>query len=109
MLDYINYQPDLYPCSCVFGTVISIELYLSLQLSFFVFCNSDYDYKQDMAKAVLAAAKGGYEKIMRCILQKDETVLLEELPDCNGNCLLVEAMTEGLSSLFQVCNVPLML
>ena len=64
---------------------------------------SDYDDKQDMAQALLAAARGGYIKIMRSILQKDESVMIEELSDCNENCVLVEAMTEGLSSLFEVC------
>lgn len=59
-----------------------------------------------MAKALLAAAKGGYEKVMRCILQKDKDVLIVELSDCNGNCVLVEAMREGLSTMFQVCNIP---
>ena len=69
----------------------------------FVVYFSDHNDKQDMAKALLAAARRGYKKIMRCILQKDESVMVEDLPDCNNNCVLVEAMTKGLSSLFEVC------
>ena len=67
-----------------------------------------------MARALLSAARCGFVKIMRCILQKDDSVMTIELsnedvddseqPDCTKSCVLLDAMTEGLSCLFEVCN-----
>ena len=88
--------------SLIIWIQVYTHAYTCNYLIFFLYF-SDYIDRQDMAKALLAAARRGYKKIMRCILQKDESVMVEELPDCNNNCVLGEAMTEGLSSLFEVC------
>ena len=81
---------------------IHIAVVLHAYCTYCVSYCSDYNDRKDMALALLAAARGGYIKIMRCILQKDELILRVVLPHYN-NSVLVEAMTEGLSSLFEVC------
>lgn len=50
----------------------------------------------------MAAARKGDVKIVRCFVEDDVQVVLEELP--NGKLVIDQAKEEGLTSLFEVCN-----
>lgn len=59
--------------------------------------NSD---KSDIAKALLAAARGDHAKIVECILQKDNTLIVERVS--NDEELWKQAITEELTCVFEV-------
>ena len=53
-----------------------------------------------MAKALMAAAQGGHVKVVECLLQKDNTLIVENVS--NGKELWKQAITEELSCVFEV-------
>ena len=59
--------------------------------------NSD---KTDVAKGLLAAARGGHAKIVEYILQKDNTLIAERVS--NDEELWKQAITEELTCVFEV-------
>ena len=59
--------------------------------------NSD---KSDIAKALLAAGQGDHAKIVECILQKDNTLIVERVS--NDEELWKQAITEELTCVFEV-------
>ena len=61
-----------------------------------------YDgYRQHIIQALLLAARSGYTDIVRCILQADLSVL-DEILSINGNKLWMQAVVEGLTSVYKV-------
>lgn len=58
-------------------------------------------YWQHIIQALLLAARNGYTDIVRCILQADQSVL-DEMLSSNGNKLWMQAVVEGLVSIFKV-------
>ena len=61
-----------------------------------------YDgYRQHIIQALLLAARNGYTDIVRCILQADLSVL-DEMLSSNGNKLWMQAVVEGLASVYRV-------
>ena len=60
------------------------------------------DDRQDVALSLMAAAKKGDIKIVRCFVEDDVHVMLDRLP--NGKLVIDQAKEEGLTSLFEVCN-----
>ena len=53
-----------------------------------------------MAKALLVAAQAGHAKVVECILQKDNTLIVEKLS--NDKELWKQAVYEELSCIFEV-------
>lgn len=60
-----------------------------------------------MAKALLAAARGGHAKVVECILQKDNTLIVERVTDDDE--LWKQAITEELTCIFEVLSTSLCL
>ena len=55
-----------------------------------------------MAKALLAAAQGGHANVVECILQKDNTLIVEKVS--SDKELWKQAITEELTCVFEVCT-----
>lgn len=53
-----------------------------------------------MAKALFAAAQGGHGKVVECLLQKDNTLIVEKVS--NDKELWKQSITEELSCVFEV-------
>ena len=66
-------------------------------------CYNNDGYRQSIIQALLLAARHGYTDIVRCILQADLSVLNEKLS--NGNKLWIQAVVEGLASIYKVSCV----
>ena len=56
--------------------------------------------KSDMAKALMVAAQGGHVKVVECLLQKENTLIVENVS--NDKELWKQAITEKLSCVFEV-------
>jgi hypothetical protein len=57
-----------------------------------------------VAKALLAAARGGHAKVVECILQKDNTLIVVKVS--NDEELWKQAITEELTCVFEVLHLP---
>ena len=63
-----------------------------------------YDgHREHIIQALLLAARNGFADIVRCILQADLSVL-DEMLSSNGPKLWMQAVVEGLASVYKVHN-----
>ena len=65
---------------------------------------TENDDKSDVAKALLEAARGGHAKVVECILQKDNTLIVVKVS--NDEELWKQAITEELTCVFEVLYLP---
>ena len=59
--------------------------------------------KDDLAKALLAAAHGGHNKVVKSILQEDITLIVEKTSTTDQE-LWKQALAEQLTCMFEVQN-----